>query len=99
MLEWLIPVCLFWILAATYLGGWPLDVEGGSGVRQVLGLVGSFVLFLLVWWLLGLVLGSFAGFFGRVILATVLAALLLPLITLVGFKIMGVKIVSCCPTA
>ncbi len=92
MPEWLVPICVFWILEAMYLGGWPLDVQGGSPVRQVIGLVDSFVFFLLVWWVLGLILGSFAGLFGRVVLATGLSVLALPLITWLGFRIMGVRI-------
>ncbi len=36
-MEWLVPVCLFWVLTAIYLGGGPVEVVGGNGFRQVMG--------------------------------------------------------------
>ena len=47
-MEWLVPICLFWTLAALYLGGWPVEIVGGGGVRQVIGLVNTFLLFIIV---------------------------------------------------
>lgn len=38
-MEWLVPVCLFWVLTAIYLGGCPVEVVGGNGFRQVMGVV------------------------------------------------------------
>jgi hypothetical protein len=92
MLEWLIPVCFFWLAAAIYLGGMAVDVEGGNGARQVLGLLATFVLFLVVWKVSGLVLGGIAPVLGNLVLPTILAALLLPLISRAGFGLLGVKV-------
>ncbi len=92
MLEWLIPVCFFWLAAAIYLGGMAVDVEGGGGVRQVTGLLVTFVLFLTTWKVLGLVLGSIAPVLGDLVLPTVISALLLPIISRAGFGLLGVKV-------
>ncbi len=92
MLAWLVPLSLFWTLAATFLGGWPVDVAGGSALKQVVGLLVGFVLYLLVWWALHTALG-FVGTFGGLILATALSAVLLPGIFWVAFRIFGIRIV------
>jgi len=49
---WLIPISLFWILAAVYFGGFNISIVGGSGFRQVLGLLVTYLLFLVAWGLL-----------------------------------------------
>ncbi len=46
MLGWLAAFCLFWLVASLYLGGLDVELEGGSGFRQVLGLLVMNVLFL-----------------------------------------------------
>ncbi len=91
MLDWLIPISLFWTLIAVYIGGCPVHVEGGSGTRQVLGLVGTFALYLVVWGLLHAVLGG-TGLVTRVAVPTVVCVLALPLFTAVGFRVMGVRV-------
>lgn len=91
MLEWLVPISLFWALASLYIGGWPVTVEGGSGFRQVIGLVASFVLFLVVWAVLRAVIGG-AGIVTGVVVPTAIVCLALPAIIWVGFRIMGVKV-------
>ncbi len=94
MLPWLLAICLFWSLTAVYLGGMSKDLQGGTGLRQVIGLVDTFVLYLVVWGVLRAVLGGVAGGLGRVVLPTVVTVLLLPVIARVGFGIMGVKLVE-----
>jgi hypothetical protein len=92
MLEWLTPICFFWLAAAIYLGGMAVDVEGGSGLRQILGLLVTFVLFLVVWKVWSLLLGGIAPVLGDLVLPTVLSALLLPLVSRAGFGLMGVRV-------
>ena len=92
MLEWLVPICLFWILIAIYLGAWPVQFQGGSGLRQVIGLVNAFVLFLVVWALLRTALGGSGSILARLILPTTLTVLALPLITWIAFRILGIRV-------
>lgn len=92
MLEWLIPVCFFWMAAAIYLGGMAVDVEGGNGARQVMGLLVTFVLFLVTWKILGLVLGGVAKVLGDLVLPTIVSALLLPILSRAGFGLLGVRV-------
>lgn len=93
MYEVLIPVCLFWMTAALYLGGMNVEIVGGSGVRQVIGLVDTFVLFVIVWRVLNMVLGGMLPApLGNLAIPTIATVLSLPLLARVGFRIMGVKI-------
>lgn len=92
MLEWLVAVCVFWIATATYLGGMSVDLEGGSGLRQVIGLIDLLLLYLLVWGVLHTVLSGVGGAFGPVILPTVLTVLALPILARIAFRIVGVRI-------
>lgn len=93
MIAWIVPVSLFWLVAALYLGGFDLEIEGGGGVRQFLGLILSFVLFVVVFRVLGMVLSGPLGFgFGAIALPAVLSVALLPIVTRLGFLPLGVKI-------
>ena len=92
MVEWLAPIALFWTMAALYLGGFPLNIEGGGGGRQVLALLVTFALYLAVWFGLRAVLRGPAGVVGGVIFACLIATVLLPLLARVGFRAFGVKI-------
>lgn len=92
MVPWLIAINLFWLVTAIYLGGLNVEIEGGSGLRQTLGLIDSFVLFLLVWWLLRQALGAIGPVMGAVLLPSALSVLLLPLIVRIGFRLLGVRI-------
>jgi hypothetical protein len=92
MLEWLVPVCLFFVVTSIYLGGTSVDLEGGSGLRQVAGLVGTLVLFLVVWGVLHTVLGRFAGLLGQVIIPSLVTVLLLPVISRAAFRLVGVRV-------
>ncbi len=92
MLDWLIPMGAFWVIAALYLGGM-VEVEGGSGARQLLGLLVTFFLFLAVWAGLRMLLGGFIGVLGRVILPTALSLLAIGLLARIGFRLFGVRVV------
>ena len=91
-MEWLVPICLFWVLTALYLGGCPVEVVGGNGFRQVMGVVDSYVLYILVWGLLRAILGGIGGMLWGTVVPTILATLALPLIIWVGYIIMGVRV-------
>ena len=49
MADWLVGVILFWVAAALYFGGLQRDVEGGTGLRQFLGLILTYVIFMVIW--------------------------------------------------
>ena len=91
-MEWLVPICLFWTLAALYLGGFPVEVVGGNGFRQVMGVIDSYVLFILVWALLRAVLGGLGGLLWSAVIPTILVSLALPLIIWAGYIVMGVRV-------
>lgn len=92
MIPWVIAISLFWMGAALYLGGLDIRIEGGGGVRQALGLIDSFVLFLVVWWLLRQALGGLGPILGGILLPSAIAALLLPVVTRIGFRLLGVRV-------
>lgn len=92
MVEWLVPISLFWIIAAVYLGGADIRIRGGSGPREMLGLLLTFGVFLGVWALLRMLVGGFLNGPLTVAIALVGAAVLLPLISRLTFRIVGVRI-------
>ena len=92
MLEWLIPIGLFWIIAAIYLGGYPLEFENGSGPKEILGLLVTFVLFLGIWAGLRTALGGVGGFIGRVALPTLVVAVGFGWLARAAFRVAGVRI-------
>lgn len=94
MVEWLAPIALFWTMAATYLGGFRLSIEGGGGLRQTGGLLFTFVLYLVAWFALRAVLRGVVGTVPAVVLACLVATLLLPILARVGFRILGVRIAT-----
>ncbi|MEE9470438.1 MAG: hypothetical protein V3W32_01870 [Gemmatimonadota bacterium] len=87
MLGWLAAFCVFWATASLYLGGMNVELEGGSGPRQLIGLLGMLVLFLIVWRILDALLGGFG-----VVLPIVLSVLSLPLVARAAFALVGVKV-------
>ena len=93
----LLPMMLFWTLIATYLGGWPVDLRGGSGFRQVLGLVLTFILFVVVWKLLHAAFLPLGEVLGGIVIASFLASGLLPSVAWLGYKMVGVSIVHLHP--
>ncbi|HSR41019.1 MAG TPA: hypothetical protein VLL48_02575 [Longimicrobiales bacterium] len=92
LVEWLVPVATFWTLAAMYLGGAPIRIEGGGGVRQIGGLLVSFALFLGVFATVRALVSGALGVPVTVVAAVVAASLLLPLLCRVGFRLLGVRI-------
>lgn len=92
MIPWVIAISLFWMASAVYLGGLDVRIEGGGGVRQLLGLIDSFVLFLLVWWVLRRLLGGLGPVVGGILVPSAVAVLLLPLLTRLGFRLLGVRV-------
>ncbi len=92
MLQWLIPVCVFFPLVAIYLGALRVEPAGGRSFQQILGLLLTFAAYLGLWRLLHGVLGGWHPVLGGEILATVLSVLLLPLEARLGFLVAGVKL-------
>ncbi len=91
MLGWLAAFCLFWLVASLYLGGLDVELEGGSGFRQVLGLLVMNVLFLAAWRALAAAIGGLGGLPG-VVLPFLLTVLLLPVLARAGFGALGVRV-------
>ena len=89
----LLPAMLFWNLIALYLGGWPVDLRGGNGPRQILGLLFSFVLWVFLWELLHRVFVGFGPVLGGIVITSFIAVALMPAVTWIGFKIWGVSVV------
>lgn len=93
IVEWLVPVAVFWMAGAMYLGGAPIRIEGGAAVRQLGGLAVSFALFLTVWWGLRALIVAVTGPILAVALAALGALILLPFVCKAGFRILGVRLV------
>jgi hypothetical protein len=92
MPAWLIPVSLFWSVAAVWVGG-ILEVKGGNGVRQILGLLVSYPLYLGLWWVVSTSLRGFAGaLMGGVILPAVITSLTMPLVLGIGYRVLGMRL-------
>lgn len=94
MIVWLAALALFPILAALYLGGAAINIEGGGGGRQVAGLVLHYAAFMGAYTVLRLVIQTFAGTVLSVAFAMVGAAILLPLLARLTFRVVGVRITS-----
>jgi hypothetical protein len=48
VIGWLPAIAFYWTFAALYLGGAAIEIEGGGGGRQLIGLLLHFVVFLVV---------------------------------------------------
>ena len=93
MLEWLVPIALFWIVGAVYLGGFPVEFEGDSGLRQTLGLLATFAAFLVTWVVLRAALGAAVpGFIGGMLVPIAITIFLFPWLARFGFRAAGVRI-------
>jgi hypothetical protein len=92
LLTKVLPVMLFWMLIALYLGGWAVDLRGGKGVTQVLGLLLSFVLFMVVWQLLHRAFLGFGAVLGGIVIASFVATALLPAVAWLAYKMVGVTV-------
>ena len=87
---WLVPVVLFWLVAALYFGALTVEVHGGSGFRQFVGLLLTFGLFLVVWGVLRSLVG--ADTIKGVLVASAVAVVGLPIEARVGFRVMGARV-------
>ena len=94
MIVWLAAMALFPILAALYLGGAAINIEGGGGGRQIAGLLLHYAAFMGAYAVLRLVLQIFAGPVLSVAFGMVGAAILLPLLARLTFRVVGVRITS-----
>jgi hypothetical protein len=94
VVSWLVPIPLFWMLAALYLGGADINIEGGSGKREATGLLLNFASFLVVWAGARAIFAGMTGAILAVVLAALLAAMLLPLLAKLTFRVVGVRITS-----
>jgi hypothetical protein len=93
IVEWLVPLTLFWVAAAIYLGALSVSVVGGSGLQQVLSLVATLVLYVVLWVVLRWGLGAVgAGALLQLLVPTVLVLAGFPLIARAGFRVLGVRL-------
>jgi hypothetical protein len=89
---WLVPICAFLLVGSMYLGGGPVRIVGGGGVRQTGGLLVSLAVFLAVAVLLRNLLAGGIHMFFAVLLSTIVALLLLPVLCRLGFLVFGVRL-------
>jgi hypothetical protein len=92
MIEWIVPIGLFWVIASVQFGGL-IDAENGSGARQLLGLLVTFAAYLVISRVLHLAFGGLP-FLLRLGLSTALPLLALGWIARGAFRVVGVRIVS-----
>ncbi len=92
MLEWLVPFTVFWIASAMFLGGWPVELEGGKGLQHVLGLIVTMVLFLAIWGGLRALLGGIGPVLGRLVLPAALTVVTVPLQAWLGYRVFGIRL-------
>ncbi len=92
MLEWLVPSSLFWPIAAIILGGSPLEFRGGGMVRHSIGLLITYGLFLVIWWVARAALRGPLGATAAMLAATAITSVLLPLTSRVAYRLIGVRI-------
>ena len=90
MLNWLVAIILFWVASALYFGGLQRDIVGGTGVRQFIGLLLTYAIFLVIWGVLYKVIGPDTA--KGLLIASLVAALLLPLEVRLGFLLVGGKV-------
>ena len=98
MLEWLIPVSLYWIFGALFLGAFPIAIIGGNGLRQVIGLILGFVLYVGAWcvvrWALG---GDGAGALARIVVPTAVTLVTFPLYVGIAYRLFGIRLARGAP--
>lgn len=92
LLTTILPIALFWLLEALYLGGWPVDAHGGNGIKQVMGLLITSILWVVVWRVINMALVGFGPVLGGIVITSFVSAALLPVVNWIGFKMVGVSI-------
>jgi hypothetical protein len=92
-LVWILPVGLFWPIAALHLGGL-LAVQGDAKpLKELLGLTLGFLLALGIWWGLSKALGAIGPVLGGILLPTGVMLAALPFILMIGFRMVGLRLV------
>jgi hypothetical protein len=84
-------------MAAVYVGGFSLKIEGGSGLTQTLGVFATFALYLVAWALARMLLRGMVGAIPAVVFALLIATVLMPILVRVGFRVLGVRISKAAP--
>ena len=92
MVEWVSAIAMFWAIAALYLGGFQIRFEGGDGPRQLVGLLICFALYLVVFGVLRMALAGPLGPVVSVIAAVLVACALIPVVSRLAFRLVGVRI-------
>ena len=90
MPDWLVAAILFWVASAIYFGGLQRDVRGGTGFRQFVGLWITYAIFLAVWFALYRTIGAETG--KALLIASAVAALVLPIEVRLGFMLVGARV-------
>lgn len=91
MVEWLVPIGIFWVIAAVFFGGM-YDAKDGSGGRQFLGLILTFGVYLAIFAVLRMALGGFMGVLGSLIIPVAIPTMLIGRLGKIIFKLVGVTI-------
>lgn len=91
MVDWLAPISMFWVMAAVFFGGM-YDVTEGSSGRQALGLVVMFALYLGLFAVLRLALGSIMPPLGSLILPVAIPTIFLGRMGKIVWGLLGVRI-------
>ncbi len=92
MMLWLIPACLFALFGSILLGGTAIEPKGGTGLRQVLGLLASCVVHVAIWNGLRIGLHTFLPPVPSMAIASVISIPLILLASWIGFMLFGVKL-------
>ena len=94
MIGWLPAIAFYWTFAAVYLGGAAIEIEGGGGGRQLLGLVLHFAVFLVVFGVARALFGAVLPSALAVGLGLVAAVVLFPISAKLAFRVVGVRITT-----
>lgn len=94
---WLIPVCLFGLFASIFLGGTTIEPQGGSGTRQVLGLLASAAVHVALWNVLRIGLATMMPQLAAMIFASLISIPGVLLASWIGFIVFGVKLGKVAP--
>lgn len=92
-LVWILPIGLFWPITALHLGGL-LELTGDvRPFKELIGLVLCFLLALAIWWGLTKALAPVGPVLGAILLPTGIMLLALPVILMIGFRLVGLRLV------
>jgi hypothetical protein len=94
VIGWLPAIASYWTFAAVYLGGAAIEIEGGGGGRQLLGLTLHFVVFLVLFGVARALFGVVFPMALAVALGLVLGVVLFPITAKLTFRVVGVRITS-----